>query len=533
MNSKITLGILLTIATFAALFLGSTIGQAKFVDLSIYGIIAFGFLYLIYIYKFTWQIVLLLTWSGVNFRYGFSLSSTQYSIALLIVYGVVLTMLRRNPYPKPDLFRRVNSSRFAFWIFALLLYGIFSFTINKVSPYSGGGEYSTKNMLKAYSQAYGPSMIILAALIFPFSFTVGKGVVRTILLLLFVSCLVNMINMVYLFKQGYGALDPIPGSDEPAGALFIPIINATFGPYTLRGVGPISVMIAFAFISTPGWFQRQTVAMKVLTLAVLTMGLGGAVMSGGRAAVLLCLFWVGLLALVHRRIILIFASICLGVFVIAAANLFSTHLNRELPIFVARPLQYVMIEKGEAMDSIDSSSSMRSALFFAGIDEWKSDPRIIFFGRSVYVSSDIAELKGIVGNTEAFVQIGLETGACHALIPSALLQYGVVGAVLYYIVFFSIARFFWKVYRSADHEIYSDELRMLAFLMAVATYLSIFVASIGGHWFGPLQVIMVILFKSMAARDEKFYFEKRSEGLKVHPAQIRLTSGTGKRPQTV
>jgi hypothetical protein len=235
------------------------------------------------------------------------------------------------------------------------------------------------------------------------------------------------------------------------------------------------------------------------------------VVSGGRASVLLALLYIGVISLINRRMLLMAGATCLASLIVVIANLFSGFINKDLPVYVARPLQYVMIEKGEAMDSIEHSSSYRQELYMASLEEWMSDPRITMLGRSVYVPLEYTELKSVVGDMESFVMVNLNSGTCHALLPSALVQYGALGAMLYYLVYFMLIRFFWRAYQLSKTEVYSQDLRMVAFLMSISTGIGMIVATIGGAWFGGFQVVMVVLVKSMAARDELAYRESREQ----------------------
>ena len=135
----------LVFISIGALFFGSVIGQSRFVDLSIYGLVALLFLYLSFLYKFTWQIVLFLVWSGVNLNFGFRLSSQQYAAAILLVYGIIIFLLGRNPYPNPVFLKRVNGKSLFIWSGVLLFYGALSFALNKTLPFDGG-SYTTINM---------------------------------------------------------------------------------------------------------------------------------------------------------------------------------------------------------------------------------------------------------------------------------------------------------------------------------------------------------------------------------------------------
>ena len=504
MKNKITFAAVLVFISIGALFFGSVIGQSRFVDLSLYGLVALFFLYLGYLYKFTWQIVLLLVWSGVNLNYGFQLSSQQYAAAIMLFYGVIIFLLRRNPYANPDFLKRVNGNGLFICAGVLLFYGGLSFALNKTLPFEGG-TYTTKNMLKAYASTFAPVVVLFLAIRLPYTFQVGKNVISTIIWILAIALVLNFANMLYLFRQGYGGISILSSNEDEVGMFYIPIINATLGVFTMRFLAPTAVIFAFAFICQPAWFKDQKLSLRILVLAVLGMGLLGSIASGGRAAVLLALMYAVIISLFYRRIIFIFAAMCLVFFVVVFANLFSKFINNDMPIFVARPLQYVMIDKGSSMDSINNSSDYRSTLYSEALKTWKDDSRVFLFGRSVYTPLDYDEVKKIVGDKESFIMVNLNNGTCHALLPSVLIQYGIFGGVLYYLVYSMMFWFFWRSYKIAKLEGYSEELRIISFVLALSTGLGMMTATIGGSWFGAFQILMVILIKSIAARDEQEY----------------------------
>jgi O-antigen ligase len=165
-----------------------------------------------------------------------------------------------------------------------------------------------------------------------------------------------------------------------------------------------------------------------------------------------------------------------------------------------------MIEKGTAMDSIKNSSDYRSTLFSEALKEWKDEPRVLLFGRSVYTPLDYTELKRVVGDKESFLMVNINSGTCHALIPSVLIQYGIFGGILYYLVYCGMFWYFFRSYQVAKREGYSEELQIISFVVALSTGLGIITDSIGGSWFGAFHILMVILIKSLAARDEQAYF---------------------------
>lgn len=504
MGNKITLAILVAVIAIASIFLGSTIGQARFVDLSLYGLVVFVLLYVGFLYRYTWQIVLLLTWSGVRLNYGFLLNSVHYAVALLLLYGILIVLFRKNPYKSPALFEAQKVSHFAFVIGIWVMFGVLSFFANKISPFSGG-DYSTKNMLKGYFDGFGPCLLLFVALVTSYSFRVGKNVIPVILGILFVSAFLNITHLFYMYIQGYGFEGGAGPAEEPVSLFYIPIINASLGVFTMRGVGPVAVMFSYSFLCQSGWLKSQSIKTKLTTFGVFGMGLLGCVISGGRASLLLALLYIGIISLLNRRLLMIAVATCCGASIVLLTNVFSGFINKELPVYVARPLQYVMIEKGNAMNSIEHSSSYREELYSAALEEWSSHPRIMSIGRSVYVPIDYNDLKGVVGDKASFVMVNLNSGTCHALLPSALVQYGILGALLYYLVYFMLIRLFWKTYKRAKNGFYSEDLKMISLLMTFSTGIGVVVATVGGGWFGALEILMVVLVKSMAARDELAY----------------------------
>lgn len=525
MKNKVAFAAMLGFILIAALFLGLTIGQAKFVELSIYGLVIFGALYLGYLYQFTWQIVLFLVWSGVNLNYGFRLSSQQYAAAILVVYGVIIVLLRKNPYPTPAFLNRVNGRSLFFFSGVLLVYGGLSFALNKMVPYDGG-SYTTINMLKAYATTFAPVLVLFLALRMPYTFRVGDYVISTVLWILGIALLLNFANTYYLFRQGYGGASVLSEDTADAGMMYIPVINATLGVFTMRFLAPTAVIFSFAFMCQPGWFKQQNLLLRILVPSVLVLGFLGSVASGGRAAVLLSMMYVLIISVLYRRIILIFAAMFLVLLVIVFANLFSRFINNDMPMFVARPLQYVMVEKGSSMDSIENSSDYRSTLYSEALKEWSDDSRVFLFGRSVYTPLDYTALKGIVGDKESFIMVNLNSGSCHALLPSVLLQYGFFGGVLYYLVYLMIFWFFWRSYQIAKRDGYSEELRIISFVLALSTGLGILTATLGGSFFGAFHVVMILLIKSMAARDEQAYYATQKAEERAATPQVRPRPGS-------
>jgi O-antigen ligase len=186
-------------------------------------------------------------------------------------------------------------------------------------------------------------------------------------------------------------------------------------------------------------------------------------------------------------------------------NVFSGWINREASVPLLRPLQWVMLEKNAAASSsIDSSTKWREELFQMAVAEWKSDPRIFWFGRATYGFgvNDVFAYR-IVGGFRAGQESSLRRGATHNLVTDLLITYGLIGCVLYYVLILAILRFLWFVYRSRKTP---PAVQPLAFF-CVITYASyIIIATVGGGTFLPDVVwLFIVLISALhhSALEEK------------------------------
>ena len=133
----------------------------------------------------------------------------------------------------------------------------------------------------------------------------------------------------------------------------------------------------------------------------------------------------------------------------AVANLSSDWINTKANPYVQRSLQSILLhKKGEAIESIESSSRWRKELFNRAMDEWRSDKRIFWTGRATFGFGTADQTALLIsGGYEAVIQSSLRRGATHNLISDLLVAYGVIGLILYLTVCAALGRFLWYVYR--------------------------------------------------------------------------------------
>ena len=445
-NNSITI-VVLIIAALASLILGSNVAREDYTQLTVYALFIIPIVFLVWGYKYSWQIVAFLVFGEIAFYQGFLFTSVHAGTFIILAMFIV-HFFQRIESGMPKTFSECGGRGLVIVSLVWVLYGVLHFAFNFALPHVPG-DFGVKNSLKAYFAPFIPVLLLYYFMWGPTRFKLSKNWDKQLLWILFGALIVNIFYMAYLYLSGYTAQDSIAGgSDESneARGFIVPVINASPHIFGLRSLGPLGVVISLGFLTTGDWFGRQSRITKLLVLSVLPIAIIGSVLSGGRAAVLLGGFY-GFVILASRgRIGLLMVGTAAAVLLVLFVNLFSNFINYRAPTQIARPLQYVMIEKGQAMKSIEGSSDYRGDLFNESIDHWRSDPRVLLFGRSVYRYLDNEDdLRARYGDKENFIVTNLRAGTCHALLPSSLVQYGILGTTIYYLWTFTLIVFLFRL----------------------------------------------------------------------------------------
>ncbi|MDA7917078.1 hypothetical protein N9Z15_05335 [Akkermansiaceae bacterium] len=494
MKNKITLAFVVILVSFASLYLGTTAAVGDIVTLSGWFGISLLIFFLIKGYQFAWQVMLFISWSSISFMLSFRLAPIH-AISVIFVLFVLSCISGGLKLPQNVSLRRAGLAPLNVMIVIFLVYGAAHLAFSRVMP-AVPGEFSLGNSAKAYFTVFAPLAFLLFGLNARTGFQTKDGWVSNFLYLMAFAVVGNVAYLGYLYVNGFSGMSDDSGADEMA-MVYIPLINAVPHHFAMRTLGPLAILFGFGLASTPGWWRAQRLLLKLAVIVLIVGGLGGSVMSGGRAAVVMCFFFLGLFVLHRRQIFLIMCAILGFVAFVVVANLFSTVINEKAPMFVARPLQYLMVEKGIAMDTINSSQDQRGALHDAAIKEWKSDPRITLIGRGVYAYRYTAsELKPFMGEQEAFVKVNLRAGTCHALIPSALIQYGILGLIIYLIILLLTVRFTWGLYQFSKRERLSEQLKTVILCLLFYVVLRFFIDMVSAGWMSMFVVVMLMLIRS-------------------------------------
>lgn len=157
----------------------------------------------------------------------------------------------------------------------------------------------------------------------------------------------------------------------------------------------------------------------------------------------------------------------------------------------------MLIKKSEsAMDSIDSSSRWRQELTDRAFAEWRSHPRIFWFGRATYsYGSDDERALVASGGFEALIQTSLRRGTTHNLLTDLLIAYGLVGCILYLTLYVAIIFFLWKLHTSRQ---LSEPAANLTLVCLAGSTFSLLIGVVAGGGFLPEIVwFMIILIASL------------------------------------
>ncbi|MDC1206871.1 hypothetical protein N8Z81_04805 [Akkermansiaceae bacterium] len=506
MKNQITVAIILTVAFIAALYLGTTVASGDIVTLSAWVGVTLVVFFVVKGYKIAWQTILFIAWGNISFLLAFRIEPIH---AAAVIFGlfVVSATFRGIRLPAMAPLKRAGIIPLNIAIAIFLLYGFFHLGVCRVMPQIPG-EFNLGNSAKAYFKAFAPLAILLFGLNSRMGFQVRRGWLKGFVYVMTFAVVGNVSYLVYLYLKGFSSMTDRVGVEE-IGMLYIPLINAAPHHFAMRTLGPLATLFGFGIVSIPGWWREQSGWLRIAVLILIVGGLGGAVMSGGRAALAMCFLFIGLIALYRKKITLIIFSMMGAFLAIIIANIFSGFINEKAPMFVARPLQYFMLEKGTSMDTINNSQDQRNGLFEAAIDEWKSDPRIMGIGRGVYrYVNSFDDLRPTLGEKGAFIEVNLRAGTCHSLIPSALIQYGVIGLILYLIIWFYLLRFNWKLYKIQKRDGYSQGVQTVTICLLVYQSLRIVIDLVAAGWLSIFSVTMLLLIRSRMAHEVSQYEEE-------------------------
>jgi hypothetical protein len=495
-----------------ALSVGVMVGQNNYL-LLVLVLMILGLLgYVTLLQEHTWQIALLICFIGVVFRpLGFDFGPMELSCGLGALLALT-TGWRKTAKAQPAVLTQPGFALLRLLLLCWLVYLGLHMIYNIRAPFLPG-EFAMKNALKSYFAAVAPAILLWYFSSHPGLVRVKPNAMRVLAALLLIGVTFNLAITIYSIIVHHNPVDPEVSDAMPA--LWIPILNVRENPFVLRSLGSTAVL----FGTTALCLGRTRLGIaRGISMLLIFIGLIGSLLSGGRASVSISVVLALAVLLLTKKVRALFVTFCVSIACLIVINASSGWINRNLPIDIVRPLQWVMISKDvQAESSIESSSRWRQELFRMAIAEWRSNPRIFWFGRATYGFGVTDYLNAeITGAYNAAMEASLRRGATHNLISDLLVTYGLMGCILYYALMLAILRFLWRVYRTSTVALLPRAFSLFC-LITYASYL--IVSSVGGGLAPPEMTWLLIILIAILHR----FGSLPKEDLAGRPQIVRLS----------
>ena len=267
--------VVLSIAALFALVIGIQLATSDSSGIAAWVFAGFALLYLVKLHQYSWQILLLLGFTGfVYYPIGFQITADHLS-ALLACFLGILSIAKTGKLT-------VRNSRginiLCLIIGAWVIFGTCHFVYSHLDPYIAR-EYSLKNALKSYFSAFAPPLILGFFLIRPVGITVKNDHRTQILLMLGFASIINLIYRIFMIRWGLADDEEYLGMS----GFYIPLINAVPGQHIGRFLGSFSLLAGLAFVTDRNWVIDRPFLRRLLVGVVISIGVPLAALSGGRA----------------------------------------------------------------------------------------------------------------------------------------------------------------------------------------------------------------------------------------------------------
>lgn len=445
MNSKIAVILTLVFAIVAAVFLGFSVATAEYLELSLYLLIGFTLWYLAIGWRITWKIAAVMLISRFTMQQGLLIEGPHLFAFMVGVSSVIAIFIHRVQDGQSALLQDAGLKRMQIPIGLLLAYLAFHAVHTHAFPHSPN-DYSLKNSAKAYFAVAAPFALLLWLSLPFYGFKVKAGWSKSLAWIISFAAIANTTLLIWMTLNGYGAMENLYAATADDVAFFyVPFINLSLHHHAMRVLAPEAVLLLSLWLMNPAWRNSAGKITLLVVLAAVGFSLIGSVLAGGRATLIISVFLIGVVMIKRRQVLAIAAAAIAALVLFAGVNVFADKINRDAPLYASRSLQFVMIDKGFAAQTIESSNFSRKAARDLALEEWKSDNRIRFLGRSVYEYLGVDYhyfRRGQIGDTDAFAEMATRAGSTHNLIVDLLIQYGVVGLILYYAAAIAVILYF-------------------------------------------------------------------------------------------
>jgi hypothetical protein len=520
MNNKTAAIITLILGLIAAIYLGLSVAMASYLELSIYVVVGFTLWYLAIGWKITWKIAAFMLISRFTLHQGLLIEGTHLFAFMVGVFSIIAIFVHNMQATQSFLVKAAGLGKLQILIGLLLAYLVLHAFYNLAFPYRPD-DYSAKNSAKAYFAVIAPFALLFWISLPLCGFKTWPGWSKSFAWIISFAVIANTVLLAWMTLNGYGAMDNLYAfTGAESGFFYIPYLNLSLNHHAMRTLAPESLFLLALWWMNPAWRRSAGTLTLVVVLVATGFGLLGSVLAGGRATLILSVFFVGVVVVKRRKVLAIAAALFATLLVFSGVNIFSEKINRDAPLYAARSLQFLMIDKGFAAQTIESSDNSRKAARDLALEEWKSNNRILFFGRSVYeyLGVDYHYIRrGQIGDAEAFAEMASRAGFTHNLISDLLIQFGVVGLLLYYVAALAVVAYFRRLEKLSISSGMPQACTDLAFYAWFTALVWLAYQSLAGGYMTAQLALVLGILKARYSQIESS-FNKESTELK--PWQI-------------
>jgi hypothetical protein len=432
---KILTSIIVVISLLASIYIGSKIADGNYFNLSFCcALVCFAF-YTLFINKYWIFISLAIASLGVHIQpMGPALAPEH--LAVLLAGGFIFSNFWKKVNQATN--EKAISTSFVFFNRAFIIFTLFLLVHAYFTYYCPSTEIvvAIGNLAKQYFSFWAAFAVVWTTVCFIRFLPPIKKPHTWIGVFFLLGITFNIILRAYsTFVLGVGEKDLVTGEFIGASALFIPVLNLTDNIYALRGLSPLVALFGIAMLTSRNK-NLTSGGQKIMWVLLLALGIIGSMLSMGRATIIITAFLVLLCLVIRKHIAAVALIFLLFVFLIVGARIAYEADRDYVPFGLQRSLAMIPgMDMPEAKGDIDSSSDYRWTLAMLTFTEWSSNSRKFFIGRGVHAFTDRDLLVLRYGDEYSKMNFAVRRGVTHNIVTDLLITVGLVGTILYILVF--------------------------------------------------------------------------------------------------
>jgi hypothetical protein len=506
---KLLTSLVVVLSLLASLYIGAKVAEGNYFNLAFCCALVAGAFYALFINKYWIFISLAIASFGFRIQpMGPALDPEH--LAVLLASGFILSNFWKKA--KRALSEDAISKAFILFNRSFIVFTLFLIVHAFITYYYPSPEIVVGfgNLAKQYFSFWVPFAMIWTTVRFVRFLKPLTNLNTCIGYIFLIGILFNICLRTYSsFYIGVGEKDIVTGELIGASALYIPVLNLTDNIYALRMLSPLVALFGIAMLTSQR-IPKKSSGPKILWISLVALGVIGALLSMGRATMIITAFLLITFLLIRKHIAAVALIFLLFIFLIVGARIAYETDRDYVPFGLQRSLAMIPgMDMPDAKGDIDNSSLWRWTLAMRAFTEWQSNSRKFFIGRGVHAFTDRDLLVLKYGDPFSTMDVGLRRGATHSGITDLLITIGLLGAILYFFVFIGFVHAIIKILmicqttKSITYEI------VFVSLIFSITMFPIFILG-GGGVYNTVSLLFCAALANLAALSSSEFEQQRS-----------------------